>query len=188
MISGLRAYLAGPVENSDDAVSWRLDMSNFLRQLGVVVYDPLIKPDWFPENCKIDPKAYKNVINSVEPSASAIIDTFEATSFLRKACLKMVSSCDFVICYMPKMFTAGTFEEIYLAGNLDKPVLFCMPDGIVSTWVLPIFADEYNYNNVYFKSWADLKSYLARIFLVMVDSEDFGVFNKLKWFPAFYKV
>jgi nucleoside 2-deoxyribosyltransferase len=180
ILKSLRVYLAGPVENSANPYKWRQDITVFLKKMGVIVYDPLVKPEWFPQNCHNDPASYKSIINDEQSTQQQVGDVFSAANYLRKACLKMVTSSDFVICYLPKTFTAGTFEEIYEAGRLNKPVLFCMPDGIITTWVLPIFSDQSNFKNTYFKSWYDMEKYLT-----LIDCGGVAV-DKLMWLPSFY--
>ena len=40
-LKGLRAYLAGPIDNADDdGVGWRVEMTKFLEPFGVTVFDP----------------------------------------------------------------------------------------------------------------------------------------------------
>jgi nucleoside 2-deoxyribosyltransferase len=162
-LSGTRVYLAGAVEhNFDNAVSWRDSITAKLKQYNITVYNPLVKPQWLPQNCKVDPALYKAVLSGQSTDMTKE-EVFQATSDVRRLCLRMVTSADFVICYMPKVFTCGTFEEIYLAASLEKPVLFCMPDGMISTWLLPVFANAKNMNDVYFYNWDSLLDHIDKL-------------------------
>jgi len=175
-------YLAGPVEHSfSTALSWREKITEQLKQYNVMVYNPLIKPVWLPSNCKVDPTIYKDVLAG-KSSEMSKQEVFKATADMRRLCLRMVSSADWIICYLPKIFTCGTFEEIYLAASLEKPVLFCMPDGMVSTWLLPIFANADNMDDVYFYNWESLMSHVDKLDKGLVD------IDKYKWFSSNYNV
>lgn len=179
-LSGSRVYLAGPVEYDFSAVSWREQITEQLKPYNVDIYNPLVKPSWLPEHCKVDPAIYKNVLSgSTEMSKQEV---FQATAEMRRLCLRMVATVDWVICYLPKTFTCGTFEEIYLAAKLEKPVLFCMPNGMASTWILPIYANADTMNDVYFYNWESLMAH--------IDKLDKGVahMDPYMWLAANYKL
>lgn len=179
-LSGTSVYLAGAVEhNFDNALSWRDNLTDKLKQYNVTVYNPLVKPSWLPDNCKVDPALYKAVLSGKSDTMSKD-EVFQATADMRRLCLRMVTSADWLICYMPKIFTCGTFEEIYLAASLEKPVLFCMPDGMLSTWLLPIFANSKNMDDVYFYNWDSLLNYIDKLDKGQVQIDQY------KWFSSNY--
>jgi nucleoside 2-deoxyribosyltransferase len=179
LLGGTRVYLAGPVEHDDHAKDWRTQITSSLLKYNVKVYDPLVKPSWLSDISKVDPKLYRKSLNG-EPVGITINDVFDANKELRQVCLKMVSSADWIICWMPIKYTAGTFEEIYLAADIDKPVLFCMPDGIASTWVLQRFSTPQDMDHVFFRTWDQLIGH--------VDKLDNGSIkmDPLKWFSVCY--
>ncbi|MEM3116957.1 MAG: hypothetical protein QW136_00955 [Nitrososphaerales archaeon] len=109
-----------------------------------------------------------------------IADVFFANIEMRKLCLNMVASSDWVLCYLPIRFTAGTFEEIYLAANINKPVFFVVPDGMPSTWVLPIFATANDMDNVFFRSWDDFWKFIYRFDAGEIE------YDPMKWLPLSY--
>lgn len=180
LLQGTRVYLAGVVEADPvGAVSWRQQITEKLTPYNVQVYNPLVKPDWLPEYSRVDVRLYKDVLAGKSDEMS-LPTVFDANAAIRRICLRMVSSCDWVICHMPKTFTAGTFEELYLAAQLEKPVLFHLPDGIPPTWVLPIFANADNMNDTYFKSWDGLFNHIEKL------NDGTAPMDPYKWLPVCY--
>ena len=165
LLQGTRVYLAGVVEADPvGAVSWRQDITERLSKYDTQIYNPLVKPDWLPEYSRVDVQVYKDVLAGRQPKVEMDLPTvFEANLAVRRICLRMVSSCDWIICHMPKTFTAGTFEELYLAAQLEKPVLFHLPDGVPPTWVLPIFANANTMKETYFKTWDTLFEHIDKL-------------------------
>lgn len=182
LLRDTRVYLAGVVEcDPIGAVSWRQQMTDQLAKYDLRVYNPLVKPDWLPEYSRVDVQVYKDVLAGKQPKVDMDLPTvFEATAAVRRICLRMVSSCDWVICYLPKIFTAGTFEELYLAAQLEKPVLFFVPEGIPPTWVLPIFANPETMKDTYFKSWDTLLDHVEKL------NDGVAYMDPFKWLPVSY--
>lgn len=180
MLSGTRVYLAGPVEWDQNAGSWRSLVTEKLAKYSVQVYDPLVKPKWLPEVCHVNPKLYREALTGKTINFSKEL-AYEANIVLRDFCLKCVSSADWIICWMPLKFTSGTFEEIYLAAQLNKPVLFCMPDGLTSTWIPPIFSTPETMDRTFFPNWDTLLNH--------VEGLDNGTIemDPLKWLSVCYK-
>jgi hypothetical protein len=171
LLKNTRCYLAGPVEqvDTDEAISWRQEMASFLSTIGVRAYDPLLKPPWLPSACHADPGVY---IPIVEGKQDPIIYegeeitsrvALEANHQMRVVDLRLVHAVDWIICFLPKKFTSGTFEEVYEGLRVGKPVLFCCPDGIVSTWLLTAVTKKLDYRQYFFSDWALLKKYVLEI-------------------------
>lgn len=179
LLAGTRVYLAGPVEHDPGAVSWRQQITERLKQFNVVVYDPLVKPTWLDPICKLNPQLYRQALSGKTAELS-VAQVHEANVMMRRLCMKFVTSCDWIICYHPKTFTVGTFEEIFKAAELDKPVLFCAPDGILSTWALPVFSTPTTQSKVWFENWDKMFEHLSRL---AVGEE---VMDPVKWMPVTY--
>lgn len=178
-LAGTRVYLAGPVEHDPGAVSWRQKITDRLTPFGVTVYDPLVKPTWLDPICKLNPQLYRQALSG-KSNELTVAQVHEANIMMRRLCMKFVTSCDWIICYHPKTFTVGTFEEIFKAAELDKPVLFCAPDGILSTWALPVFSTPETQDKVWFNSWDSMFEYLTRL-----HNGDEKADN-IKWMPVTY--
>ena len=177
LLKNTSCYLAGPVEHDKKATSWRQDVASFLSARSVRSYDPLIKPPWLDDICHVDPSLYKKALDGetqvdeingktieIKPS-----DVIEANHMMRVACMRIVHAVDWVICYLPIKFTVGTFEEIFEAIRVGKPVFFCCPNGIPSTWILSAVARNMNERERYFfEDWDSLKEHIVSIDMGLV--------------------
>ena len=169
LLKDTRCYLAGPVEHDNGASSWRKELAQFLSELGVKVYDPLIKPPWMPSICRVEPSLYFKAMKGESTIIRTgderdIINkktTIRANQMMREACMRIVGAVDWLICYLPLQFTAGTFEETYEALRVNKPVLFCCPDGIPSHWVLAatLLEDE----EAFLLNWSQVQNRIRAI-------------------------
>jgi len=171
LLENTRCYLAGPVEHDEAATSWRQDVAAFLSELNIKSYDPLIKPPWLDPICHVGPPAYRKAIEHgpqhetldgrlILVTEKAAID---ANHMMRVADLRIVHAVDWIICYLPIKFTSGTFEEIYEALRVGKPVYFCCPNGIPSTWLLAAAARDDDYKEYFFNDWESLKQHILEI-------------------------
>jgi len=125
-LQNVRVYLSGPVENSDNPVTWRQEIAIRLSNMGMIIYDPMYKPKWVPQVGVIEGRLMKEEYiqgKSIENINHAI----------RKYCLNLVRHCDLIILRLDNTFTVGTFEEIALAK--DKPI-FLISKEIPSMWLV----------------------------------------------------
>lgn len=179
LLANTRVYLAGAVEHDKGAKSWREQITERLEPFHVQVYDPLVKPLWLPEICKKDPSLYRPALAGNCPELSKQ-DVYDANVDVRKLCLAHVAAADWIICYMPIKYTAGTFEEIYLARQLNKPVFFMIPDGVPSTWLLPLFTTPEGQDLVFFKSWDAMFEHINKL------DQGITAMDPYKWVSVMY--
>jgi hypothetical protein len=155
MLEGSSVYLAGPIEHADDATSWRDEITPRLRDMGLLVYNPLVKPDWTP--CRyVDGDGQKLIKDAVLNNEGKAI---EVNKSIRKCGRRLAATADFIICYLPKSSTFGTFEEINIGSADGKPVLFICPDGDSppSSWLIDQFvSDDEKWSEVFFWNIDDL--------------------------------
>lgn len=140
LLAGTAAYLSGPMDfvasrAEEKERGWRTRVGDFLRKLGVTVYDPWEKPEvrgfqqYGTEGVGTPEEIRKNW--TFKPGA--------AGSKARAHCsrefwssmhidLRMVDKSDFVIAYCPtNVYSVGTVHEIVTARIQRKPVLFVSP-------------------------------------------------------------
>lgn len=157
LLKGSSVYLIGSIDHAEDPRKWRKQLTNdVLTPLGVKVYDPLVKPAWF-SNDKAWYGTFKSSYDEISFFKSYLRDpeteipnhdkangwakmkhhlVTHRMQEIRKLCLSMVNSADFIIGKLPKQFTVGTLEELTIAANAGKPILLCLPDGMdTSTWL-----------------------------------------------------
>jgi len=139
LLRDARVYLSGPMDfvasrAVEKATGWRTRIGQFLRELGVTVFDPWEKPEvrglheygregegttdiragWTYEQGEKGAAARSQIAESFWPALH--ID------------LRMVDTSDFIICYCPtNIYSVGTPHEIILARQERKPVLFVSP-------------------------------------------------------------
>jgi len=188
-LKGSSVYLTGSIDHSEDPRKWRRDIANnLLLPLDIKVYDPLIKPGWLGDLGGCHPSTYNDAITSAVKDGYA--DSVESHIFndgikkVRDIDLRFAHDCNFMICHLPKKPTFGTLEELKVATDAGKPILFHMPDGVVSTWIPAQVAstlDEY-VSHCHFGTWDELYDYV-----IAVDSGKLDV-DKFKWiFISYYE-
>jgi hypothetical protein len=134
-LNGLTIYLCGAIDNYDRE-NWRDKYRQSFKNLGLKIYDPLIKPDWMCE------QAHKKIEGK---DAEAINDGDYSTiktagKEIHDVCLSMVSHSDIIFCYLPKVFTIGTIDEIHKADEWFKPIIFVFDGpGVQSLYAADLF-------------------------------------------------
>lgn len=135
LLKGTRAYLAGPVELADDNDGWRKRIRPLLGLMGITVWDPLIKPKWFTDQCECeltgdeqrnDLKLLEN--RKITSNGRDVAKAIRRNILARDTCLRLASSCDFAICFVDGP-TVGTFEELMIMNSQKKPIIFLHNSG-----------------------------------------------------------
>jgi hypothetical protein len=139
LLRDARVYLSGPMDfvasrAAEKKYGWRNRVGDFLRHLGVTVFDPWNKPDvlGFYEYGRED-------VDSTEARATWTFEDSRSGAEARARCsgqfwktlhidLRMVDTSDFVVSYCPtNIYSVGTPHEIILCREQHKPVLFVSP-------------------------------------------------------------
>lgn len=184
-LQDVRMYLAGPIEKAiDDGYTWRSKMASELSELGITVWDPLVKPEWFNKECGCiyDGKKQREDFELItcernKDNCAEVDAAFRRNNLVRDVCLRLVSACDVVICKVGDR-TVGTFEELHLAQMQFKPILFWYEeDQIDSSWRIVEFP-----NALHFQGMDLLVNYLKEISLdaEQVDNEQW-IFLDGRW-------
>jgi hypothetical protein len=139
VLAGARVYLSGPMDfvpsrEEEKKNGWRVRVGEFLREFQVTVFDPWNKPEvaGMPHYGKEDEFSNKKRDRwTFEDSKTGDITRAEmATDFwpTLHIDLRMVDYSDFIISYVPtNVYSVGTVNEIVLARQQFKPVLFVSP-------------------------------------------------------------
>lgn len=136
LLSGSKIYLCGQVENSTDAVSWREHVTKYLHNLNkdIIVWDPLVKPQWMPENTKNDSVAVSDRKHLLDKTTNKSLQCIEANYYLRKICKQLANKCDIMIANITSTFTWGSIDELEIGIDRNIPIFLAMPDGIISAY------------------------------------------------------
>src|SRR5262245_41775170 len=139
LLRDARVYLSGPMDfvadrETERKFGWRNRVGQFLRALGVTVFDPWVKPGIRG----VQGYGREDEKDSVARTGWTFDDTKEGAA--RRAAsadafwpalhtdLRMVDTSDFVVAHCPtNVYSVGTPHEIILARQQRKPVLFVSP-------------------------------------------------------------
>jgi len=152
-----RVYLAGAMDRVPDRGStWRDNITPFLNDLGIVVFNPISKPTGIGLEDK-DTHAIKTKLKE-----KARYD--ELTSMMktiRSVDLRLVDISDFLIVNLDlNTHPCGTLEEIFWANRQKKPIIIHMVQGKNHTpdWLFGTIPHQ-----MIFSTWDEIKSYLQHI-------------------------
>lgn len=155
-LSGLKVYLAGNIEFTSGAISWREKMANSLKELRVKVLDPT-KPCLIDQT-KEDDENKKKLVNWRQKGEVKKVQEFMKGVVRRD--LRLVDVSDFVIFRLePTKPTFGTIHELVVALQQRKPCLILVPDKKkLPLWLFGIIDFD-----LVFEKEKDLLDYLRRI-------------------------
>lgn len=152
-----RVYLAGAMDRvADRGATWRDNISPFLQDLGMIVFNPISKPtevgleDHDTHNIKTKLKQ-----NGRYDELTAMMKT------IRSVDLRLVDISDFMIVNLNlDTHPCGTLEEIFWANRQKKPILIHMEQGKKNApdWLFGTIPHQ-----MIFSSWTDIKDYLIHI-------------------------
>lgn len=152
-----RVYLAGAMDRVlDRGNGWRDQITPFLNDLGVIVFNPIKKPTILG---KEDEETHKQKIklknNEQYDELSSLMKT------IRSVDLRLVDISDFLIVNLDlDIHPCGTYEEIFWANRQKKPIIIHMLQG-------KMFAPDWLFgtipHNMIFSSWDEIKNYLIKV-------------------------
>lgn len=152
-----RVYLAGAMDRVPDRGStWRDNITPFLNNLGIVVFNPISKPtdigledkDTHAIKTKLKEKARYDELTSMMKT-------------IRSVDLRLVDISDFLIVNLDlNTHPCGTLEEIFWANRQKKPIIIHMVQGKNHTpdWLFGTIPHQ-----MIFSTWDEIKSYLQHI-------------------------
>jgi hypothetical protein len=139
LLRDARVYLSGPMDfvasrDDEKKTGWRNRVGEFLKRLGVTVFDPWFKPELrgLHEYGREDETTTKVRQQwTFEPGAAGAAKRASVAESFWPALhvdLRMVDTSDFVIARCPtNVYSVGTPHEIVMARLQRKPVLFVSP-------------------------------------------------------------
>jgi hypothetical protein len=139
LLRGVRVYLSGPMDfvasrAEEQKHGWRNRVGDFLRELGVTVFDPWFKPevrglhDYGREG--VDTTGTRELWTFTQSGEGAEARSRCSGHFweTQHIDLRMVDTSDFTIAYCPtNIYSVGTPHEIITCRQQRKPVLFVSP-------------------------------------------------------------
>lgn len=152
-----RGYLCGAMDRvTDGGVGWRQDLIETLKDLKILWLDPCRKP------INIGVEDLENrALRQKAKRAGDFEFVRNQMRQIRPVDLRMVDICDFVVCNLDlEIHACGTYEELFWANRMKKPVIVRIAQGIEHTpdWVFGTLPFE-----LIFSTWDEVKKYLLHI-------------------------
>lgn len=152
-----RVYLAGAMDRVlDRGNGWRDNITPFLEDLGVVVFNPIKKPTTLG---KEDSETHQHKLKLKYDKKYDELS--ELMKVIRSVDLRLVDISDFLIVNLDlDVHPCGTYEEIFLANREKKPIIIHMVQGKQSApdWLFGTVPHE-----MIFSTWDEIKNYLIHI-------------------------
>jgi len=152
-----RVYLAGAMDRVPDrGIGWRENITPFLEELDVVVFNPIKKPTSLgkeDEEVQLLKRDFKK--NHRYDDLSNLMKT------IRSVDLRLVDISDFLIVNLDlDTHPCGTLEEIFWANRQKKPIIIHMVQGKNNApdWLFGTIPHQ-----MIFSSWDEIKTYLLYI-------------------------
>lgn len=152
-----RVYLAGAIDRvSDRGVGWRQQITPFLEEMGIVVFNPINKPTEIGlEDTNVQQRKIKLKEEENYDELSSMMRTIRAVD------LRLVDISDFLIVSLDlNTHPCGTYEEIFLANRQKKPIIIHVEQGKKQApdWIFGTIPHQF-----IFSSWDEIKQYLQII-------------------------
>lgn len=152
-----RVYLAGAMDRVPDRGStWRDNITPFLQDLGVVVFNPIKKPSIIGME-----DAATHELKAKLKNQERYEGLSQLMKVIRSVDLRLVDISDFLIVNLDlDIHPCGTYEEIFSANRCKKPILIHVEQGKKNApdWIFGTIPHQ-----MIFSSWDDLKNYLKHI-------------------------
>ena len=152
-----RVYLAGAMDRVPDRGStWRDNITPFLQDLGVVVFNPIKKPSIIGME-----DAATHELKAKLKNQERYEGLSQLMKVIRSVDLRLVDISDFLIVNLDlDIHPCGTYEEIFSANKCKKPILIHVEQGKKNApdWIFGTIPHQ-----MIFSSWDDLKNYLKHI-------------------------
>jgi hypothetical protein len=156
-LNNQRVYLAGAMDRVPDRGNgWRDNITPFLEQLKIVVFNPIKKPTSVGIEDDITHAIKKQLKNNYEYDKLS-----DMMKQIRSVDLRLVDISDFLIVNLDlDIHPCGTYEEIFWANRQKKPIIIHMVQGKNNTpdWLFGTIPHE-----MIFSSWDEIKQYLEYI-------------------------
>ena len=171
-----KCYLVGPMDAVEDAgAGWRKDLTPWLEDRGVIVFNPCDKPVYDD-----DPDYLEDVDFGQKRKALIESEQWDELANLVKPVrfidLRMVDSANFLIVNLDFDYKiCGSWEELFIGNRQMKPIIIHCPQGKkqVPGWLFATLPHQ-----MFFQTWDEVKQYLVRI----DEEEQIDTFGRWKFF------
>jgi len=127
--------------------AWRDEITEKLSSIGIVCYNPFHKP--FIKDVDENETIQERLIALMENGEYDSVT--QKVKLIRSYDLALVDKCDFIIAYIdPKVTTVGSWEEIFWANRIKRPIFLIVEGGIkaLPLWLFGTIPYKYVYSNL----------------------------------------
>lgn len=145
LLKGTTTYLVGHMQYGD-GTAWRDYVKEEFEDMGIRCFDPYHKP--FLDDVDESTLARAKLLKSIEEGEFESVT--KRMKKVRGYDLNLVDRCDFITAYLDITIpTCGTWEEIFWANRLKKPVFLVVAGGKKKTplWLFGTMPHKYIYDN-----------------------------------------
>jgi hypothetical protein len=156
----------------DNGSQWREKITPCLESLGMIVYNPLHKPIDIGREEISD----KEICNKLK-GEGRFEELSKEMHVVRCVDLKCVDKCDVVLVNLDtSMQICGTYEEIFWANRLKRPVIIMCPQGLtaIPNWLYGTL--DYH---LFFDNWDNVKQYFINISNGIINNKDWRIFDAI---------
>jgi hypothetical protein len=155
----------------DRGTTWRDNITPFLENYGIVVFNPISKPT------EIGLEDHEtHIIKTKLKEQQRYEELSSMMKTIRSVDLRLVDISDFLIVNLDlDVHPCGTYEEIFDANRSKKPILIHVEQGKQHTpdWLFGAIPHQ-----MFFSSWDDIKKYLIHI----NDDQNINTYNRWRFF------
>jgi nucleoside 2-deoxyribosyltransferase len=167
-----RVYLAGAMDRVPDrGTTWRDNITPFLEQMGIIVFNPISKPT------EIGLEDHETHVIKTKLKAQQRYEELSGMmKTIRSVDLRLVDISDFLIVNLDLMVhPCGTYEEIFDANRSKKPILIHVEQGKEQTpdWLFGAIPHQ-----MFFSNWDDIKKYIIHI----NNDQNINTYNRWRFF------
>jgi len=140
-----KAYLVGGIQYTNGRL-WRDEIIEKLKSLEIICFNPFSKP--FIKDVDENENIQQKLLELIEEENYD--EVARRTKLIRIYDLALVDKSDFIIAHLdPKVPTAGTYEEIFWANRLKKPIFLIVPSKkTCPIWLFGTIPHKYIYESV----------------------------------------
>ena len=141
-----RVYLSGQMQYFDGE-PWRVKVGKEFEKRGIIVFSPYNHPfiGCTQENSDVAEYIKTLIAQNKYDEVAALVKK------VRVEDLRTVDIADFIFCYLnPKYPTVGTWEEVFWANRMKKPIFFVVEGGKAKCpfWMYGVIPHKYIYDSI----------------------------------------
>jgi hypothetical protein len=156
-----RVYMSGAMDRvADGGVVWRQELRNWLKNRGIIVFDPTSKPKCVLGDCPDESPENRAKAQALKESGS--FEEFRKyMKPIRNVDLRFCDITDFMILNLDlDTHPCGTYNEVFLDVAQKKPILVHCEQGVknIPNWLFACIPHQ-----LFFETWDDMKEYLRHV-------------------------